>query len=88
MNEELYGPAVQVASKLRENGQSVDLILENKKSKWVFKHASREAAKYCVIVGSDEFANGEVAVKDLALGEQRKVKIDELGEWVKEVSEL
>ena len=42
MNEELYRPAVQVASKLRENGQrqSVDLILENKKSKWVFKHAS------------------------------------------------
>jgi histidyl-tRNA synthetase len=73
---------------LRENGQSVDLILENKKSKWVFKHASRIEAKHCVIVGSDEYANGEVAIKDLVLGEQRTVKIDALGDWTREMTDL
>lgn len=87
MNEDLYGPAVQVASSLRENGQSVDLILENKKSKWVFKHASRNEAKYCVIVGSDEYENGAVAIKDLATGEQSTVKINELGDWTKSVAQ-
>lgn len=87
MNEELYRPAVEVASILRENGQSVDLILENKKSKWVFKHASRNEAKHCVIVGSDEYENGEVAIKNLANGEQSRVKIDSLGEWTKGMAE-
>ena len=86
MNEELYGPAVQVATSLRDCGQSVDLILENKKSKWVFKHASRNEAKYCVIVGQDEYENGEVAIKDLASGEQSRVKIDGLGDWTREVA--
>jgi histidyl-tRNA synthetase len=86
MNDTLYGPAVQVASTLRENGQSVDLIMENRKSKWVFKYASRNEARYCVIVGEDEYKNGEVAVKDLESGEQRRVKLDELSDWVKEVA--
>jgi histidyl-tRNA synthetase len=86
MNDTLYGPAVQVASTLRENGQSVDLIMENRKSKWVFKYAGRNEARYCVIVGEDEYKNGEVAVKDLESGEQRRVKLDELSDWVKEVA--
>ena len=87
MSEDLYGVAVEVASKLRAEGQSVDLILEKKKTKWVFKHASRNEAKYCVIVAGNEYENGEVSVKDLAEGEQRSVKIDELSAWVKEVVE-
>jgi histidyl-tRNA synthetase len=88
MSEELYGAAVRVASTLRECGQSVDLILENKKSKWVFKHASRNEARYCVIVGQDEYENGEVAIKDLDSGEQSTVKIDGLADWTKEVAAL
>ena len=87
MSEDLYGVAVEVASKLRAEGQSVDLILEKKKTKWVFKHASRNEAKYCVIVAGNEYENGEVSVKDLAEGEQRSVKIDELSAWAKEVAE-
>ena len=87
MSEDLYGVAVEVASKLRSEGQSVDLILEKKKTKWVFKHASRNEAKYCVIVAGSEYENGEVSVKDLAEGEQRSVKIDELSAWAKEVAE-
>lgn len=80
---DLYQATIDVASTLREAGQSVDIILENKKPKWVFKHADRIGAKYCVIVGPDEFANGEVTVKDLKIGEQKSVKITELADWVK-----
>ncbi len=85
MNESLYGVAIEVASKLRASGQTVDLILENKKPKWVFKHASRNEAKFCVIVAGDEYENGEVSVKDLTLGEQKAVKIDALGDWAESV---
>mmetsp|Transcript_23727 Transcript_23727/g.51331 ORF Transcript_23727/g.51331 Transcript_23727/m.51331 type:complete len:516 (+) Transcript_23727:177-1724(+) len=87
MDDDLYGVAVEVASKLRAEGQTVDLILEKKKTKWVFKHASRNEARYCVIVAGNEYENGEVSVKDLSVGEQKSVKIDALGDWAKEVSQ-
>ena len=59
----------------------MDVVLENKKNNWVF-HADRLGAKFCFIVGSDEYANGEVAIKDLAIGEQETVKLEGLVEWV------
>ena len=87
MNEELYLAALNVANKLREAGQSVDLVLESKKTKWVFKHADRVGAKYCAIVGSTEFENGEVAIKDLVGGEQENVSVKGLGDWVSSQSQ-
>jgi histidyl-tRNA synthetase len=85
MGPELYRAAVGVASTLRARGRTVDLILESeKKAKWVFKHASRTEARYCVIVAGDEYANGEVVVKDLASGEQGVVRVDALGDWAKD----
>ena len=82
MGPELYRAAVGVASTLRARGRTVDLILESeKKAKWVFKHASRTEARYCVIVAGDEYENGEVVVKDLASGEQGVVRVDALGDW-------
>lgn len=82
MGADLYPAALNVATKLREAGQKVDLILEDRKTKWVFKHADRIGAKYCAIIGSKEFENGEVAVKDLSAGEQETIKIDNLSDWV------
>jgi len=84
MNQDLYKVAVDVASKLRASGQSVDVVLKRKKPKWVFKHADRQGARFCVVVGADEYASGEVAVKDLSEGEQKSVKIENLADWAAE----
>lgn len=81
MNEDLYDDAVSVASKLRKAGQSVDIVLEKKKTKWVFKHADRIKSRFVVIVAPNEIANGEVSIKDLSSGEQTSVKIEDLSEW-------
>lgn len=81
MTPELYGAAITVASKIRKAGQSVDVVLEKKKPKWVFKHADRIGVKYCVIVAPDEYENGEISIKDLEDGAQNPVKIDDLEEW-------
>lgn len=83
MTSDLYGVAIDVATKLRSSGQSVDVVLESKKTKWVFKHADRLGAKYCVIVAPDEYEKGAVSVKDLAAGEQETLPIDSLSEWAK-----
>jgi histidyl-tRNA synthetase len=88
MNEDLYKPAVDVANRLRQTGQNVDLILESKKTKWVFKHADRIGAKYCVIIGSKEFENGEVAIKDLGGGEQQNISVEGLDDWVKSQNDI
>ena len=81
LNEELYEAAIHVAGVLREAGQSVDVVLERKKPKWVFKHADRIGARYCAIVAPDEYANNEVSIKDLQDGAQMPIKLDSLADW-------
>lgn len=81
MNPDLYASALEVATKLRKAGQSVDVVLEEKKTKWVFKYADRIKARFVVIVAPDEIANGEVSVKNLSAGEQTSIKIENLMEW-------
>ena len=87
MNSDMYPAALDVANKLRAAGQSVDLVLQPKKTKWVFKHSDRIGAKYCAIIGSQEYENGEVSIKDLALGEQSNISVDSLEEWVAGLSD-
>ncbi|KAG7355747.1 hypothetical protein IV203_000433 [Nitzschia inconspicua] len=84
MGEGTHPAAINVAKCLREAGQSVDLVLENKKAKWAFKHADRLGAKFCAIIGSEEYANNEVAIKNLHLGEQTTVPIGNLSTWARE----
>lgn len=83
LNTDLYSAAVVAATTLRENGQSVDVVLEKRKPKWVFRHADRTGAKFCLIVAPDEYENGEVSVKDLESGEQSSIKLDALADWAK-----
>jgi len=85
MNEELQGAAIEIASLLRMEGQSVDLVLEKKKPKWVFKHADRVKAKNVAFVAPDEYENEEVSIKNLETGEQTSIKIASLAEWVKTI---
>jgi len=82
MRRELYPVAVQVAQTLRNAGQSVDVVLEDRKPKWCFKLADRIGANHCCIVAPQEYENGEISIKDLDSGEQVAVKIDGgLADW-------
>lgn len=74
----LQGAAAAVATRLREKGQSVDLVLESKPLKWVFKRAARTNAQRLILVGNSEWQRGMVSVKILSSGEQYEIKLDEL----------
>ena len=78
MGSELRGPAMQVAGRLRSSGRSVDLVLEDKKMKWVFKHAERCGAARLVMVMPDEWAAGNVRIKNLDTGEESTVPVEDL----------
>jgi len=59
---------------LRGEGLRVDLYPEADKLGKQFKYASARGTPLVAVVGDDERARGEVAIKDLRSGEQRSVK--------------
>ncbi|KAI0500535.1 hypothetical protein KFK09_018749 [Dendrobium nobile] len=77
LDEELEGPALKIVSSLRQTGRSVDLI-QDKRLKWVFKHAERINAERLILVGNSEWQRGMVRVKILATRDEFEVKMDEL----------
>jgi histidyl-tRNA synthetase len=78
LSPELRNAAMHVASSLRARGRSVDLVLENKRLKWAFKHAERSGAQRLVMVMPDEWKEGKVKIKDLESGEEIEVSVDSL----------
>ena len=78
MGPELRDAAMKVAGKLRASGRTVDLVLEDKKMKWVFKHAERCGASRLVMVMPDEWADGKVRIKDLDSGEESTVAMEDM----------
>jgi histidyl-tRNA synthetase len=73
-NEDSVGESLALASELRSSGLRVDLYPEADKMGKQFKYASSRGIPFVAIVGDDERARGEVAIKDMKSGEQRSVK--------------
>ena len=78
LSPELRNAAMSVATSLRNTGKSVDLVLEDKRLKWAFKHAERSGAQRLVMVMPDEWKEGKVKIKDLESGEEIEVSVDSL----------
>ena len=78
INEDLRSAAMSVATKLRESGRSVDLVLEDKRMKWAFRHAERTGAQRLVMVMPDEWTAGNVRIKELESGEESDVAVGDL----------
>mgnify|MGYP003311637833 CR=1 FL=1 len=68
LNSDLRNAAVMVAASLRNSGRTVDLVLEDKKMKWGFKHAERIGAARLVLLAPDEWSRKMVKIKDLDTG--------------------
>ena len=78
INEDLRSAAMSVATKLRASGRSVDLVLEDKRMKWAFRHAERTGAQRLVMVMPDEWAAGNVRIKELESGKESDVAVGDL----------
>jgi histidyl-tRNA synthetase len=64
----------------------VDLYTEADKLGKQFKYASSVAVPFVAVIGDNERAQGQVALKDMRSGEQRSVARDEVARVVAEVS--
>jgi histidyl-tRNA synthetase len=75
-----------LAQELRAAGLRVDLYPEADKLGKQFKYASSVGVPFVAVIGEDERAKGQVALKDMRSGEQRSVARDEAAKVVKDVS--
>jgi histidyl-tRNA synthetase len=77
MGSEAQRHCAQLARELRETGISVELGLEAK-LKRSLELANKMNARFALIVGDNEMAAGQYALKDMATGEQEMVSRDQL----------
>ncbi len=81
-DESLRSAALKLIHDLRDAGVSVDYSLTPAKVGKQFQNASASGAKFAVVVGPEEWAAGEVTLKNLATGEQTRVKRDEVAKRI------
>ena len=76
--------ALKLAKQLREAGVAVDISDESFRLKKSFETAEKLGATHAVLVGENEVASGEFAVKNLESGEQTTVARAELLKYLSE----
>jgi len=85
-NEDSVSESLLLATELRKQGLRVDLYPEADKMGKQFKYASSRGISFVAILGDDERARGEVAIKDLKSGEQRSVKREDVVSVIREAT--
>ena len=83
-NENARGDAVRLAGDLRRGGLRVDVYPEADKLGKQFKYAGSRGVPFVAIVGDDEHARGEVAVKDMRSGGQTAVPRADVAAFVED----
>lgn len=71
--DDAWRPARQLCADIRAAGLSCLYDVDQRKLKNQFKEADRSRAKYALVIGDEELANGKVTVKVLETGEQTSV---------------
>jgi histidyl-tRNA synthetase len=78
VSESVKDEAFKLTAQLRRAGISTEVDLMGRNVSKNFKYAASINARKAVIVGEKELAQGAYAVRDMASGEQKLVKKDEL----------
>ena len=81
-DEESIADSVGLAHELRTNGLRVDVYTEADKMGKQFKYASARGIPFVAIIGEDERARREVAIKEMRSGEQRSVARTDVLQWI------
>ncbi len=80
IGEPMRSPALEILQLLRNAGIAADIDLIGRGPSKNLDHANALGAAVAVLVGEREWKTGQVAVKDLASGEQRDVAVGDLVE--------
>ncbi|HJU93873.1 MAG TPA: His/Gly/Thr/Pro-type tRNA ligase C-terminal domain-containing protein, partial [Pyrinomonadaceae bacterium] len=81
-SEESISDSIALAQELRRAGLRVDLYPEADKLGKQFRYASSLGVRFVAVLGEEEAARGDVAIKDMQSGEQRAVRRVEAAELI------
>jgi histidyl-tRNA synthetase len=74
--------ALELTVKLRGAGFGTWMSFEQRGLRSQMREANKRGATYVVILGQDEIKAGQATVRDMAQGEQERVPLQELEEWL------
>ena len=77
-------PAIQLATRFREEGIRVQLYAEQKKFKAKMNYADKLGVPFVVFLGEDEIREQAVSCKDMRSGQQTKLGFEETLQRVRE----
>jgi histidyl-tRNA synthetase len=75
--EDLRGKLFQMVTELRRAGLAGDMDFEGRSLKAQMRSANRSGARYALLLGPDEAAQGQVKLKDMKEGGERAVGLSE-----------
>lgn len=85
LDETLAADGFALATRLRREGLTVEACLEVKSLKAQMRAAGKLQAKFVVILGEDEWKDGQVSVRRMADGEQWRVDREEVCRFIKDL---
>ena len=71
-----------VATKTRSGGIPTEVYAKDDKLRKKMDYANKIGVKYVGILGADELQNNAISVKDMGSGEQARVSLDDLTEYL------
>ena len=78
MGDDAKAFGLKLLRELRQKGVKAEMDTLARNIKGQFKYADRLGAKYTVVIGDNELAEGAVSIKEMATSQQRQVKLDDL----------
>jgi histidyl-tRNA synthetase len=84
MGEATLPPAVRLVRELRAQGLSVEIDYDPMKIKRAMGVANKLQARFAIIIGEGELANGRYQVKDMRSGEQQEMAPESISSYVRE----
>jgi histidyl-tRNA synthetase len=82
IDDKLESIVSELAAKLRKENLSVDFDYLQRSVKAQMREANKMNAKYVLFVGGDEYKQGMINVKNMLNGEEEKILIDSIREFV------
>jgi histidyl-tRNA synthetase len=76
VNDEIAKPAMNIASKLRDQGLEIEIDLVGRSFKKQMENASN--SKFAIIIAPKEFSAGQVIIKNMSDGKESTAQIDSL----------
>jgi histidyl-tRNA synthetase len=86
VNNEVKMKAIEIAQMLRRSGKSTILDMMSRRLGKQFEFADKKGVSSVVVVGENDLANQSVTVRNMKTGEQVKVKISELVEYLSQLN--